>query len=98
MKKTLFLFSLLVSTISFSQQGVIKGRVFDEISNEPIVGGTVVLEGTTTGSVTDFDGLYVIDKLEPGSYNIEVSFIGYEKRKIFEIQVFNSKVSNYDVG
>ncbi|NND77943.1 MAG: TonB-dependent receptor [Flavobacteriales bacterium] len=98
MKHLMSVLFVLVPFFSCSQQGVIKGRVYDEFSNEPIIGATVVLEGTTTGAVTDIEGIYVIDKLEPGLYNIEVSFIGYEKRRIFEIQVFNSKVSNYDIA
>lgn len=92
-----FLFLFIVETIG-AQNGIIQGRVFDEISNESLIGATVVLEGTTTGASADIDGNYSITGLEPGLYNLVASFIGYETRTVFEIQVFNSKPTTYDIA
>ena len=87
---TTILFVLLV-TISFAQNGSIKGRVFDPINNEGVPFANVVIQGTATGAVTDFDGNYAIENLEPGLYNVEASSVGYETKVEYEIQTFNNK-------
>ena len=65
---------LLFATGAFAQSGNIKGVVTD--ADGPLYGATVLVEGTTIGTVTDFDGNYSI-AVEPGTYTIEVSYIGY---------------------
>ncbi|MEM7163443.1 MAG: carboxypeptidase-like regulatory domain-containing protein, partial [Bacteroidota bacterium] len=56
-----FFFAL---SILNAQQGIIKGSIVDEISNEPLIGATVVIEGTTKGASADLDGNYTIKDLE----------------------------------
>lgn len=79
-KKTIILQLFLgISLFSFAQQeATIKGLVTDLKTKEPLVGATVMLEGTTTGTVTDFDGVYRIERIKPGTYTIRCSFISYE--------------------
>jgi outer membrane receptor protein involved in Fe transport len=90
MSKEFFLsFCVLVLsfTISFAQEkGSIRGKVIDAGTGESIIGATVVIENTTTGTITDFDGNYSID-LKPGTYNIKISFISYETQKFTDIAV-----------
>ncbi|MEN6455393.1 MAG: TonB-dependent receptor [Prolixibacteraceae bacterium] len=70
---------LSISLFSFSQQeATISGLVTDIKTKEPLVGATVMLEGTTTGTVTDFDGVYRLERIKPGTYTIRCSFISYE--------------------
>ena len=71
------LFSLLIVG-SVSAQSTISGVVTDAESGLPLPGATVVVAGTVTGTATDSDGAYVISDLSPGTYAIEVSFVGYE--------------------
>ena len=59
MKKAFLVVLMLSSSLIFAQN-TISGSVSDE-NNNPIPGATVVLEGTTTGVVTDFDGNYQIN-------------------------------------
>ena len=80
-----------------AQNGTIQGRVFDPINNDPIPFANVIIQGTTNGSTTDLDGNYKIEKLEPGLYNISVSYVGYKTRTIFEINVTNSRTANLDI-
>ncbi len=71
---------LLVSTFLFAQQELtVKGTVFDE-SRIPIIGATVTIDGTTRGTVTDFDGNFQIDANE-GSI-MSVSYLGYITQKV----------------
>jgi len=68
---------LLGSAVSLNAQ-VLTGTVTDESTNLALPGATVLVEGTTTGAVTDVNGKYTILGLKAGQYTIKVSFIGYE--------------------
>ena len=58
-----------------AQQISISGKVFDN-NKEPLAGATIIVQGTTHGITTDFDGKFVISVLP--SQKIEVSFLGYK--------------------
>ncbi len=59
------------------QQGAIKGTVVDS-KGEPIIGANIVAEGTTTGTITDIDGVFKLN-VRPGT-KLKISFIGYETK------------------
>ena len=71
----LLLIFLTCSSALYAQQRVI-GNVYDE-TGEELIAATVIVEGTTNGTVTDFEGAYAID-VAPGTYNILVSYVGYQ--------------------
>jgi len=83
MKKNLFgsllglLLLVVFSSNTFAAMGSIEGLVFDKKTGETLVGATIILEGTQTGAVTDFDGHFVIAGIKPGKYNVVVSYISY---------------------
>ena len=63
-----------------------QNKVTLEITDEseiPLIGATVVIEGTTTGTITDREGKATLDNLPDGEVEIVISFIGYEERGIF---------------
>ncbi len=64
-----------------AQTGTIKGTVTDAKTNESLIGTTVLIKGTTQGTITDFDGNYVISKVQPGNYTLLVSFISYDTQE-----------------
>lgn len=79
MRKLLFLLSiLLLTTTAFSQNGNIRGFVYDKSSGEPIMFCNVFLKGTTIGAPTDINGMYNITKVAPGNYTMMVTYIGYD--------------------
>ena len=55
---TLVLLNFLATTLLLSQSGIIKGRVFNSINNEPVMFANVVIEGTAKGATTDIEGKY----------------------------------------
>ena len=55
-------------------QNVVKGTVNDE-AGEPIIGATVKVKGSNTGSITDFDGKFSVDA--PSNATLTVSYVGY---------------------
>ena len=77
----LLLFSaLLMANVSFAQEMTITGKVTDASTKEPLVGVTVVIEGTTSGTTTDFDGNYRLNVAK--GQNLIFSFIGYKSQTI----------------
>ena len=82
MKKNLILFLLLFSFSNFLfAQKKITGMVQDATTSEAIPGVNVVLKGTTSGTITDFDGNYSVEV--PSNESILMfSFIGYETQEI----------------
>ena len=79
MKKQYFLcYALFLSVIGIAS-AQISGTVLDE-DGGPLPGASVVIKGTTTGSTTDFDGLFSINA-EVGD-KLVVSYIGYEKKEV----------------
>lgn len=75
----LLCFMLLISSISlFAQQKTISGNVKDS-NGEPLIGVTVVLNGTQTGTVTDVDGNYSIQA--PTNGKLLFSYVGMESKE-----------------
>jgi hypothetical protein len=59
-----------------NQSNKIKGIVTDSENNEPLVGASVVIKGTTRGTLTDVDGKYELEVL-PTDKSVNASFVGY---------------------
>ncbi len=73
----MLLVGLFVSTnILLAQEMTITGKVIDADNGEPIPGATVVIKGTTTGTITDFDGNFSV-KAQKGN-ELAFSFVGYK--------------------
>ncbi len=75
---TLFVFCF--GAFAQSESMKITGKVIDE-TNEPMIGVTVMLPGTTTGTVTDFDGNFSLEAPK-GSKTLTISFVGYESQTV----------------
>lgn len=67
---------VLFTTSAVMAQGTIKGTVSDTDSGEPMVGVTVVLQGTARGAITNERGAFSF-KAEAGTYTLRASYIGY---------------------
>ena len=88
--KSLFLLVCLVlSGITvFAQEKTVTGVVTDSF-NEPLIGASIVVQGTTNGVITDLDGKYSI-KVTPGA-TLQFSYVGMEKQSV---KVGNQSVIN----
>jgi hypothetical protein len=73
---------LLQVWVGNAQNGTIKGTITDGSTQESLIGTTVFLKGTTTGTVTDLDGHYELPNVQPGSHVLVVSFISYNTQEI----------------
>ena len=67
--------------------GRLQGKVIDTKTNEGLPGANVVVKGTYYGGVTNIDGEVKIEKVNPGSYTVEVSLLGYKVVQFTDVKV-----------
>lgn len=86
MKKSLRLKALLTLLVglflsigAFAQQIAVKGHVKDT-TGEPVIGANVLVKGTTNGTITDFDGNFMLNV--PKDAILTVSFVGYKTAEV----------------
>ena len=57
--------------------GTIEGLVTDSVTNEPVVGASVIVKGTQMGTIADPEGHFTITKVPPGKYALVFLAVGY---------------------
>jgi Carboxypeptidase regulatory-like domain/TonB-dependent Receptor Plug Domain len=85
--------------IAQSNKQKIRGSVFDKMSQSPMVGAIVQFVNDTSknGTTTDVDGHYVLGDVQPGRYEIKVSYTGYKEAFIPNIVVASGKETILDI-
>ena len=84
-------FLLFQAFLLSAQTGRIDGKIFDKSTNEPLPFVNIVINGTTIGSVSDFDGNFSFSGLQPGFVKLKASFVGYSTLLSADILVTNAK-------
>ncbi len=80
--KCLMLLFLVVGMSSFaSAQRTVSGTITDADNGDPLIGASVAVVGTSSGTVTDIDGSYTL-QLPDGATEIEVSYTGYASQRV----------------
>ncbi len=77
MKHIFIVLLVLSSLVSNAQNGKVRGTIFDNTTGETLVGVTIAVKGTTTGTSTDLDGEFTLN-LPGGVYDLQISFISYQ--------------------
>ena len=75
--------AFMMALPTLAQNITYKGVVVDE-SGEPIIGASVKVAGTTTGTITDLDGKFQV--VVPSGKQVEVSYIGYITQVLTALQ------------
>jgi len=88
---------LLISSLSYSQTGMVKGRIFNNKNNEPIPFANIIIEGTSIGSTSDLEGNFQFSNVKPGYLKLVSSYIGFEKFISTEFMVSNGKTKYIDI-
>lgn len=81
-----------------SQTGAIAGTVNDTESGQSLPGVNVVIVGTQQGAATDAQGRYRISGLEPGTYSVRVSFVGFQEAVRENVEVQADETTTVDFG
>ena len=77
--------------------GSVTGLVVDAETGEPMLGVSVMLEGTTMGAATDLDGNYRIQNVPPGTYTLVSNYIGYAKVNVTGVIVDGGKLTTMNM-
>ncbi len=89
---------LFVSNMVFAGvTGKLKGVVTDKNTGEGLIAANVVILGTGLGAATDFEGNYFIINITPGTYDVKVSYMGFENVVIKGVRIFSDKTTQQDV-
>lgn len=84
-----FLTAFLCMENVWAQSFTVSGSVTDKASGEAIIGATIILKGTTTGTVTNLEGKFSLSLEQPGT--LIISFAGYKSSEV-EVDAQNTTV------
>ena len=98
LRKLLALFLIGFISITYAQDrpGEIRGKVSDKGSGETLPTASVVVEKDgqfVAGGTTDMDGMYVIKPLQPGTYTVKASFMGYATQPVDKVLISPNKIT-----
>ena len=100
MKSRLLFLSVLVMSVvaqaPAGNTGKIAGEVKDNQTGEAVVGASIQIQGTSMGAATNIDGYYVILNVQPGTYTLVVSGVGYNKKTVSNVQVSLDQTTTID--
>jgi len=70
---------LFLQTSLLAQNGSVKGVIRDSQTGESLIGASILIQGTTKGTITDLDGNFVLENVQAGDYNLVISYVSYEQ-------------------
>lgn len=98
-QKSALILLLIVSFVTpvwSGTAGKITGIVTEKGTREPLLGANIVIVGTQLGATTDIDGRYTILDVPPGTYDIQISYIGFRKLKVSGVRVYIDQTARVD--
>jgi len=92
MRKSIRVLSLIalgafLASGAVAQHGKISGQVVEEETGQPIPGANVVIVGTQTGTTTNANGQYTLLNVDPGTYDVRASSVGFENQTVEGVEV-----------
>ncbi|MEI8085799.1 MAG: TonB-dependent receptor [Paludibacter sp.] len=82
----------------FAQKGIIKGRVYDAKTNQPIEFAAILIQNTGIGSTSDLEGNFIFTGVDPGFKRLVVSLVGFQTTVSSEFQVQGNQTVFIDVA
>jgi len=83
---------LLLPGIMYAQSGKIPWNSCGLKNKEPLIGASIIVEGTSYGSSSDVDGTFIVINMPVGTYHIKASYIGYHSVTMSNVRV-NSQIT-----
>jgi hypothetical protein len=85
-------FLSMAGVLSIAQTtGNFKGKILDQATKQPIVGATIQIEKTQSGTTTDTTGLFAVSNIPAGTYAVNISYIGFQSKHLSEIVITPGK-------
>lgn len=93
MKKIIVIISVLILHVNMFAQGagIITGKVIDKTTKQPLIGVNLIVVGTSIGAASDIDGNFKIINLQPGTYSVTASYIGFTESSKSDIVVSSTR-------
>ncbi|MBN1116829.1 MAG: TonB-dependent receptor [Bacteroidales bacterium] len=86
----------IISLPGFSQPYIISGTVLDSITHELLPGASIIVEGRSEGTITDFKGGFELKIREEGKITLLVTYVSYKTRKL-HCDIGKSDYSNMSI-
>lgn len=103
-KKVLLLSFILLLTLGSQSTvylcgttGKLSGRVTDAENRDALPGVNVIIDGTTMGAATDPNGIYIINNIPPGTYTVNFSAVGFQKKQFINVKIAADFTTTIDV-
>ncbi len=93
-QRGLLLSGLIFSTVVSAHADDISGIVTDAKTNEPLIGATIEVAGTSYKAVSDADGKFLLTGLKRGKYNITIKYIAYQSCTLTGVEAQKDASSN----
>ena len=87
--------ALLFSILSYAQNGIVRGTVYEDETGEALFYASAQVPSVGAVAFTDFDGNFELS-LEPGTYGLDVSFLGLATLTISGVKVEAGKVAAFE--
>ncbi len=93
---------LLISIASLEAQqtsntGVLKGKVYDELTMETLPYSNIYIEEIGMGQTSDEEGNFEIVNVPEGRYNVSISYVGYNKKSLTEVRISRNKIAFFEI-
>ena len=102
MQRILYILGIVFAcAVSGWTQTSLEGKVTDQETGEALIGCNIALYRNgvlVTGTDTDIDGNYTLSNIDPGTYDVEVSYVGYQTQRQTGVVVFSGKSNKLDIG
>lgn len=88
MKKIALLVLAILTTqlVYLQKNGIITGKIVDEVTGEDLIGVSVMVKGGSKGTATDIDGTFKLE-VAPGTYDLQITYISYQTKIVEKIEV-----------
>ena len=89
----------LIATLTFAQNNKqnIRGVIVDKLAQYPIYGATIQLINVQKTTISDTNGIYTFSEVNPGRYDLKITYSGYKESLIPNIIVVSGKETILDI-
>ncbi|MDR2472719.1 MAG: outer membrane beta-barrel protein [Tannerella sp.] len=88
---------IIAATRLYAQTGSIAGVISEKETGEAVIGASVVIETLQKGAVSDDEGKFQINGLQPGNYNLTVSYLSYKTVELKDVKVSSGQTTVLEI-
>jgi len=93
----LAVFINLFIVVNAQENAVLYGKITEKNNSEILIGANISLKGTNKGTSTGIDGTYRISDIKPGTYDFEITYIGYKKTVVTGVKLLKGEERKLDI-